>query len=117
MEKIIFTEKLIDAQRENDVLNKIFKLFVQRFETADDAVKQIQYCKENYANEPDYNLAQSALIFQSDPEIRELYASCGYYDIDRYTSWTINLRFYNHVANVADFIIKNKATIKQAWNQ
>ncbi len=112
METIYFTERFIDAKRENDVLNKIYQLFVDHFDTLNDAVNQIQYCKENYPYEPDYNLAQSAMIFLSDPDIRNMYASCGYYDIDRFTERTINRRFYHHVANVADFIIKNKDIIK-----
>lgn len=117
MSKLIITEAYFEAERENDVLNKIFELFVQHFDTAQDAVNQILYCKENYPYKPDYNLAQSAIIFLSDPEIRELYASCRYYDIDRYTNKAINRRFYRHVANVADFILKNRATIQNEWNK
>ncbi len=103
-----FIPKYTDSNKEERLFNTILQLFVERWDTLEQCVEQLQYCKEHYFSERDYNIAQSALVFTSNPEIVEIFAASGYYDIDRYTLSYVWFMWLNAVRDVANFVINEK---------
>lgn len=97
----------------NAVLNEIYKLFVEHFDTLDEAVEQINYCIRTYKQEFDYNLAQSAMVFMSTPDQRAMYEK----NLKKANHWNEEQlwhRFLYDVGNVAWFIALRNNKIK-SW--
>lgn len=66
-------EKLSKNKKENGLLNEIKKQITEMADTKKEAVEQVKYCRENYPNEPDYNIAQSGFLLCYDDDIRKMY--------------------------------------------
>ena len=111
-----FMPKYTQENKENKLFNAILKLFVEHFDTLNHAVEQIRYCKKHYYSERDYNIAQSAMIYLSNPDIIQTFASSGYYDIDRYAWHYIWFMWLNAIRDVANYILnEHESLAKIAW--
>lgn len=113
MATIIFKQSYADSIKENNLLNLIFEKFVEHFDTLEAAVTQIQYCKENYFDEYDYKLAQSAIIFASTPEIITMYKTAGYKDADKWSYSYLDFQYLHAVRDVANYILNERQNINK----
>ena len=113
MNKIIFKESYADSIKENNLLNMIYEKFVEHFDTLDDAVNQIKYCKKEYFYEYDYNLAQSAIIFASTPDILTMYKTAGYKDVDKWSDSYLDFQYLHAVREVANYILNEHQNINE----
>lgn len=113
MSKIIFNQSYANSIKENNLLNLIYEEFVEHFDTLDQAVQQIQYCKKHYFEEYDYNLAQSAIIFASTPDIITMYMTAGYKDVDKWSESYLNFQYLHAVREVANYILNEHQNINE----
>ena len=113
MKTIIFKQSYADSIKENKLLNEIYSKFVEHFDTLQDAVEQIEYCKKNYFDEYDYNLAQSAIIFCSTPDIIAMYKFSGYKDVDKWSDSYLDFQFLHAVRDVANYILNEQQNITE----
>lgn len=98
--------------KENKVFNKIIKLFVERFDDLNEAIRTIEAYKTNYPDEFDYHLAASATIFLCSYDIEIMYQQCGY-DTRNQDLW---FRFRHDVRDVANYILNNRNELaKETW--
>lgn len=114
MKEIIFPQHE-EAFRKNRLLNEVLKLFIEHFDTIEDALMQINYCKRNYFHLEDYNIAQSAIIFLSSHEIKELYKKCGY-QTDYWGICYTEQKFYRTIRDIADYISEHQNTLS-SWKK
>jgi len=111
-----FMPKYTQECKENKLFNAILKLFVEHFDTLDIAVREIKYCKEHYFQERDYNIAQSGMIYLTNPDIIQTFGASGYYDIDKYALHYIWFMWLNAIRDVANYILNEHDTLaKESW--